>query len=592
MMYSELQQILINESVTSLYQPIIDKYTGDIFAYEALSRGPSNSVLHSPIQLFEQAHQHNLLNEVEKLCRQQAIKGYVKQQLPGKLFINISPEALVHDNHQKGKTLELLKTLGLSTSQIVIELTEQYPGTDEKITLNALKYYQEMGFAIALDDLGAGYSSLRLWSQVKPEFVKIDRHFIENIDADATKQEFVRSFVEIAQSMQCKVIAEGIETEAEFEYLCKLKIDYLQGYYFSRPQAVPPTAIRLNRSNRAIIDKTDINARCLAVHSVHVADTENTEAVVQLFQNRPNINSIAVLNGKNITGIVYRAALLGLFSKPFGRDLYSKAPVKNVMERKPLMVDADLSIEQVSRLVTSRARYHQEDDFVISKNNIFIGIGHVVDLLRQITELQIKQARHANPLTQLPGLVPINDCMDKLIAKQVPFVVTHFDIDHFKPFNDVYGFAKGDEIILALGQSLQKYALDALDTVGHIGGDDFIVLWCSVDWQERVNRIVENFSNIVSDLYLAEHKTAGGFNCKDRYNCDRFVPLTTISVAALEIATPIVTNAFEISSYLSPLKHAAKQWQGHSLALNTAEEVCSMGMTQQNLSYSAQPAIS
>lgn len=574
-MLKELQEILKSGSVTSLYQPIVDKYSGEIFAYEALSRGPSDSVLHSPVQLFDYARQYGLLSEMEGLCRRKAVQGFVKLQLPGKLFINISPDVLEQSNHPKHQTVDLLSEYGLSTSQVVIELTEQHPGTDESTLLKALSHYQNMGFAIALDDLGSGYSSLRLWSQAKPEFVKIDRHFIENIDTDRTKQEFVRSFVEIARSMHCKVLAEGVETEDEFEYLCKLNIDYFQGYYFCKPLASPPKSIDLGRTAPLSTQQMAKGRQALGlvVHSVQVPQTEHIQEVLQLLNNRPNINSIAVLEAKKVVGIVHRTELLELLSKPFGRDLFSRSEIGSIMRQKPLSVDVALSIEQVSRLVTSRARYHQEDDFIVCKEGDFVGIGHVIDLLKQITETQIKQARQSNPLTQLPGLVPINDCIEQLIKDDREFVVAHFDIDNFKPFNDVYGFAKGDEVILALGQSLQENSSQHHDTVGHIGGDDFIVLWNSRDWKERVNRVIESFCRRVEDFYLPQHVSEGGFSCDDRYGESRFFPLTTLSVAAVEVAREAVDSAFDISSRLSPLKHSAKQIVGNVLVVNDPSQI-------------------
>ena len=575
-MYNELQKIISEKSVSSLFQPIIDKANGDIFAYEALSRGPSDSILHAPTQLIEQAQQHGLLSAIEHLCRRRAIERFCDLSLPGKLFINVSPQAIQQVDHKQGRTLQLLAEYDINPEQIVIELTEQHPGSDENAVLNALQYYQEMGFAIALDDLGAGYSSLRLWSKVKPEFVKIDRHFIEGIEADPTKQEFVRSFVEIAQSMHCKVIAEGVETESEFEYLCQLKVDYLQGYFFCRPTARPPTTIRLSRVVRSLAERRvghGVFAQNLALHSIHVNDKKSVEQTEQLLLNRPSVNTIAVLKNQKVIGIANRTRLQGLLAKPFGRDLYASRPITAVMEKAPLLVDAKLSIEQVSRMVTSRARYHQEDDFIICKDGKFLGVGHVIDLLKQVTELQLKQARHANPLTQLPGLIPINDCMEQLLNTEKTFVVCHFDIDNFKPFNDVYGFSKGDEVILALGQSLKNHSNSQCDTVGHIGGDDFVVLWNSEDWAERLQKIGQSFSTITKDLYLKEHITAGGFECKDRYEEIRFFPLASISIAALEVNTTKFNNAYEISSALSPLKAAAKQLSGNSLVINEAAQL-------------------
>ena len=225
----------------------------------------------------------------------------------------------------------------------------------------------------------------------------------------------------------------------------------------------------------------------------------------------------------------------------------------------------------MSRLVTSRARYRQEDDFVICQDGKFVGVGHVIDLLKQVTELQVNKARHANPLTQLPGLIPVNDCIDRLIMSNNQFVVAHFDIDNFKPFNDVYGFAKGDQIILALGTCLQKFHSIEKDTIGHIGGDDFIAIYNSLNWQQRISDAIKYFDQRVRELYYPEHIVAGGFKSKDRYGVERFHPIASISVAVLEVEKNTQLNHFEISSRLSPLKHAAKVHSGNSLIVNKAD---------------------
>lgn len=105
----------------------------------------------------------------------------------------------------------MLREYGIAPSQIVIELTEQAPTDDFQLLQTALHHYRDMGFSIALDDLGAGYSSLRLWSELRPDYVKIDRHFIDGIHQDALKREFVGSILQIARASRAQVIAEGIE---------------------------------------------------------------------------------------------------------------------------------------------------------------------------------------------------------------------------------------------------------------------------------------------------------------------------------------------------------------------------------------------
>jgi len=207
-----------------------------VFAHEALSRGPSNSPLHAPLNLFSIARQAGRLTELEAACRESACRRFSEQQLQGKLFLNISPESLLEPHYPSGLTLKLLEQVGLPPSRVVIELTEHTPTDDFQLLSNALHHYRDMGFSIALDDLGAGYSSLRLWSELRPEYVKIDRHFIDGIHRDPLKREFVGSILQIARASKAQVIAEGIELAEELKVLTEMGVDLVQGYLLGRPQ--------------------------------------------------------------------------------------------------------------------------------------------------------------------------------------------------------------------------------------------------------------------------------------------------------------------------------------------------------------------
>uniref|UniRef100_UPI00257F6389 EAL domain-containing protein n=1 Tax=Pseudomonas sp. UBA6276 TaxID=1947324 RepID=UPI00257F6389 len=227
---SALDTILAQGGVHSLFQPIVSLSQRQILGFEALSRGPSNSPLHSPINLFAVARQAGRLNELEMMCRETACRRFSEQRLDGKLFLNVSPESLLEPLHENGRTLQLLQRYGISPNQVVIELTEQTPTDDFQLLFNALHHYRAMGFSIALDDLGAGYSSLRLWSELRPDYVKIDRHFIDGIHQDALKREFVGSILQIAKASKAQVIAEGIELEEELLVLIEMGVDLVQGY--------------------------------------------------------------------------------------------------------------------------------------------------------------------------------------------------------------------------------------------------------------------------------------------------------------------------------------------------------------------------
>ena len=141
--------------------------------------------------------------------------------------------------HKPGRTLELLNAYGIPAEQVVIELTEQTPTDDFELLDKALHHYRAMGFGIALDDLGAGYSSLRMWSELRPDYVKIDRYFIDGIHQDAVKREFVESILKIARASRAQVIAEGIELAEELTVLSEMGVDLVQGYLLGRPQELP-----------------------------------------------------------------------------------------------------------------------------------------------------------------------------------------------------------------------------------------------------------------------------------------------------------------------------------------------------------------
>lgn len=235
----ELLRILGQKKISTCFQPIFHSDGRSLYAYEALSRGPENSSLHKPLQLFTQARQQQKLFVLESICRTSAIEQFSRQQLPGRLFLNVSPGTLQQPDHHRGLTMELINNSGMRPEQVVIEITEHSPIHDFELMRHAVCHYQQEGFSIALDDLGTGYSSLRLWSEVRPEFIKLDRHFVNAIDQDSFKRGFVCALIELAHSVNSLVIAEGIETAGEYQTLHAIGIDYLQGYYFARPVPRP-----------------------------------------------------------------------------------------------------------------------------------------------------------------------------------------------------------------------------------------------------------------------------------------------------------------------------------------------------------------
>lgn len=565
---SALTSIISGGGVHSLFQPIVSLSERRILGYEALSRGPSNSPLHSPLNLFSVARQTGRLSELEVACRESACRRFSDQKLAGKLFLNVSPESLLEPIHPSGLTLQLLERFGLTPRQVVIELTEQTPTDDFQLLSTALHHYRSMGFTIALDDLGAGYSSLRLWSELRPDYVKIDRHFIDNIHQDAVKREFVGSILQIARTSRAQVIAEGIELVEELAVLTEMGVDLVQGYLLARPQEHPPreapALMPKLESPPALQDEGNDLTDLLIDQPAVISDTP-TAQVLERFRHQASLNSLAVVDAQGQPcGIVHRHSLSDALLKPFGTELFARKPISRLMSDDVLAVDISQTLQQVSRLLTSRARQRIEEDFIITENGNYRGLGRVIDVLKLITELKIQQARYANPLTLLPGNVPIQQCLGRLLQQGREAAVCYVDVDSFKPFNDLYGYGRGDEILLCLAQCLRDRIDPARDFVGHIGGDDFMLVLGSADWRQRLDKLLQDFQNQCNRFYRPEHQQAGCFIAHNRQGQRQTFPLLSLSVGVVHLRPQACAtlDASRLAELASEAKHHAKDTSG------------------------------
>ncbi|WP_462378925.1 EAL domain-containing protein [Pseudomonas sp. Marseille-QA0892] len=385
---SALEDILSARALSSLFQPIFSLSDHTLYGYEALSRGPTDSMLHTPLALFGAAREAGRLSELERACRTTACERFQRLGLDGKLFLNVSPEALQDPGHRSGRTLSLLRTLGIPAERVVIELTEHAPADDLSVLRNALEYYRAMGFSVALDDLGAGYSSLKLWSELRPDYVKIDRHFIDGIHHDRVKRQFVESILQMAKASRARVIAEGIEQHEELETLRKLGVELVQGYLLGRPAhtpvividaSVPPT---LPMGVPSTHSETDLSG--LMIERPAIAASATVADVFQRFRRNPRWSAQVVADGQGSPiGIIRRQP----FFETFHSLTDNPIPVTHIMDPEPALVDVTESAISASLLLTRRlCDAAQEGEFVLVEGRRYLGMGRLVDLLGVLAE--------------------------------------------------------------------------------------------------------------------------------------------------------------------------------------------------------------
>lgn len=575
--------IIKHRRLTPLFQPIVDMKKGRIIGYEGLIRGPSDSQLHSPVKLLKLAHQSGLSHEIEKLCCQVVAEQFTKLQLPGNLFINFSPEVLVQDKFRDHGSLAAVLNCGLDPQNVVIELTGNEPVYEYNLEmlLEVTAHYQSLGFKIAIDDLGESFSSPRMWSELRPDYVKIDRHFIQNIDKDPIKAQFVSSLRKNIGDSACQVIAEGIETHAELMLVRDLDVHFGQGYHIARPSETPSSVVSAEviKSLRpqavsqipGSSHPHGIVEQKLLIKTPSVTAETPNEIVFSMFENDAQLEAVVVARENIPIGMINRNHLIDGFARPFRHELFGKKPCHTFMDSEPLIVDKNITIQELSYLLSESDRRHLANGFIITENGLYLGTGSGHELMRELTAMQIRAARYANPLTQLPGNVPINEQIDKLLSNQETFCACYCDLDHFKPFNDVYGFSQGDEMIKMTGKILLESCDPELDFIGHIGGDDFIILFGSTDWEDRCRRALEKFGEAITPFFSGEDREKGGYISENRRGEKEFHALITLSIGATRIEPGMFRSYMEISTVAAETKKMAKKIPGNSLYINSRQ---------------------
>jgi EAL domain-containing protein (putative c-di-GMP-specific phosphodiesterase class I) len=241
----ELQEVLLADQLSTVFQPIIQLRSRKILGYEALSRGPAGSVYQMPLRLFELAAEADLVFELDRKCRRRALASAGPLPPNAKLFINVFPSAMYDPEFQGAALMKLVEGQGLCPERVVLEITEKSAIENYELFAEALGELVRSGFSIAVDDVGAGYSGLEKIAHLNPRYLKFDRELIRNIDSSYIRREMTRALKAFADRIGSMIIAEGIEREGELATLLDLGIEYGQGFLLGRPAATfqPPAPL-------------------------------------------------------------------------------------------------------------------------------------------------------------------------------------------------------------------------------------------------------------------------------------------------------------------------------------------------------------
>lgn len=566
-----MRRIVEESLLEAHFQPIVSLRSRDLLGYEGLIRGPQNSPWRNPAALFAAARRAGLGLALELASARAVVAAFVALDLPGRIAVNFSGPSLERLGERSQQALGFLLESGLSPSRVVVELTEHERVADSLALKRRISALRAMGVCLALDDFGDGHSSLRLWAELSPEFVKIDKYFIAGLHADPLRFQCVKALRQLGEVFGTRLVAEGIEESADLRVARDLGIEFGQGFLLGAPRGDPPreppaeVVSALADSELSVYPEVvkmpatvdTVGGLAFPAPTLGIGSTNN--AAVELFASDARLHAIAVVDEGRPVGILNRRGFMDRYAQPYYRELFGKRSCTAFMGALPVQVESGAPLDTLMGILTGSDQRYLADGLVVVDQGRYVGIATGESVVRAIAEMRVEAARYANPLTFLPGNIPISEHVARLLAAGVPFGACYGDLNQFKPFNDQYGYWRGDEMIKLAARCITAHCDPLRDFVGHVGGDDFVVLFQSPDWLSRCERIVMEFNAAAPALFDAADRERGGITAEDRQGRPAFFPLTTLCIGAVRVEPGEYRAPEDVASAAAAAKRHAKQ---------------------------------
>jgi EAL domain-containing protein (putative c-di-GMP-specific phosphodiesterase class I) len=213
------------------YQPIVDLKSASVFAHEALVRGVNGESAYSVLSKVNESNRYRF----DQACRVKAVQGAARLDMQELLSINFLPNAVYQPQACIQSTFDAARLYDFPIERIIFEVAEAEQVHDRPHLVNIFREYRRFGFSTAIDDFGAGYAGLNLLAEYQPDILKIDMDLTRNIDQNPPRQSIVKGIVAICRDLGVGVVAEGVETKEERDFLYSIGIHLMQGYLFCKP---------------------------------------------------------------------------------------------------------------------------------------------------------------------------------------------------------------------------------------------------------------------------------------------------------------------------------------------------------------------
>jgi diguanylate cyclase (GGDEF)-like protein len=541
-----LVEMLRQERFTSHFQPIVSiQDTSEIYGYESLLRGlDEEGNLVSPGPILELATESGLLPQLDQIARLSTIAQASRHQINGHIFINFVPTALYDPVFCLRSTVDAIDRAGISHDQIVFEVVESDNPQDLAHLKAVLQFYRDSGFLVALDDLGSGYSSLNLLHQLRPDFIKLDMELIRDVHQDLYKASITEKLLEIAQKLNIRTVAEGIECIEELNWLRERGATFAQGYLIAKPSAVPVnatphfdvialTASAENEPSTERVQHQSESERIVSIVTQRIRQSLELDNILQttadevrqlfevdrvvIYQFEPDwsgfvaVESLALgctsILGFHVMDTCFQSTKAAFYHQGNTRaipniETAGLAPCHvDLLQKLQIRANLIVPILQQDRLwgllIAHQCRSTRQ--WQQSEINLFNQLAGQAAIAIQQSELYHQLQRANQELQRLAasdGLTQVANrrCFDerlrqewqRLAKEQGPLSLILCDIDCFKLYNDTHGHLAGDDVLRQVARAIFQTIQTPAGLVARYGGEEFAVILPNANIEEAL----------------------------------------------------------------------------------------------------------
>ncbi|MFT3685517.1 MAG: GGDEF domain-containing protein [Phycisphaerales bacterium] len=500
-----LDALIAQRAVTTVFQPIVCVENGEVSGFESLARPAKGAAVPHVGAMFDMAEHDGRLWDLEEVTRSAAFDCVENFPNGVLLFTNSTPDVFA-DPRFPQRMSELVRNVpGLTPSRIVLEITERAGGDDLNAVAEQVQKLKQIGFQIAIDDVGAGTSGLTRIMMLRPHWIKLDRELVSGIDRNRFKLNLIRFMVHFARLSGVNVIAEGIERQEELAALISLGVHYVQGFLIAKPnaayQTVDPKLSEWMRTrwHEAEQHRCDDPRRATLASFCKPIDTaQMTSPIGELALSMlkdPHAQGVAVLDGTRLVGWCGREHVLNA-----ARSADPRLQLGFISSADLGTLPPNATIGEGIEMLSSRPDAYLSDPLIVAEHDQIVG----VVTLRALLEATVGESRLwagvGSGLTGLPGKVAAEKRVSRLIADRRSDVAAAFiDVRAFAGYNAAYGYDTGDRLIQDIAAHLRTHLASGDEAfIAHLGDDRFIALGAPDQLSKGVDAVVRAFDESVA----------------------------------------------------------------------------------------------